>query len=61
MFATTLTIEWVLVELGETPFKPLKEELEEGIMVDEMVENQVNSFTKSLMGRCRVKCPLFEK
>jgi hypothetical protein len=39
MFATTLIVEWVLVELGETPFKPLKEKLEEGIMVDEMVEN----------------------
>jgi hypothetical protein len=38
MFATILTIEWVVIEFGETPFKPLKEKLEEGIMVDEMVE-----------------------
>ncbi len=61
MFATTLTIEQVVVELGETPFKPLKEELEEGIIVDEMVEKQVNSFIESLMGRCRVKWLLFYK
>jgi hypothetical protein len=38
MYATTLIIEWVVFELGETSFKPLEEELEKGIMVDEMVE-----------------------
>lgn len=61
MFATTLTIEWAMVELGDTPFKPLKEELEEGIMVDEMVEKKVNSFIESFMGRCKVKWLLFDK
>jgi hypothetical protein len=50
-----------MVELGDTPFKPLKEELEEGIMVDEMVEKKVNSFIESFMGRCKVKWLLFDK
>jgi hypothetical protein len=36
--AATLTVESILVGFGETPFKPLTKELEEGIMVDEMVE-----------------------
>jgi hypothetical protein len=37
-FVATLTVEWVVVEVGEIPFKSLKKELEKGIMVDAMVE-----------------------
>ncbi len=40
--AITLEVEWVLTKLGEIPFELLKEEQEEGAVVD-VVEKQINA------------------
>jgi hypothetical protein len=41
ILATTKDVEWIFGELGETPFEPLKEEQEEGMHNDALLEKQV--------------------
>lgn len=40
VFVTILEVEWVLVKLGDTLFEPLKEEQEDGIVVNVVVEKK---------------------
>ncbi len=49
VFVTILEVEWVLVKVGETLFKLLKEEQEDGIVVNAMVEKQINVLDQSLI------------
>ncbi len=49
VFVTILEVEWVLVKLGETLFEPLKEEQEDGIVVNVAVEKQISVFNESLI------------
>jgi hypothetical protein len=48
LVATAIEVERVLGELGETPFKPLKEEREEGTK-DNTVEKQVAALNNTLI------------
>jgi hypothetical protein len=49
IFATTKDVEQVLGELGEMPFEPLKEEQEEGMHNDTLLENQVFALNESFI------------
>lgn len=49
MFVTILEVEQVLVKLGETLFEPLKEEQEDGIVVNAVVEKQINVLNESFI------------
>ncbi len=49
MFATILEVEQVLVKLGETLFEPLKEEQEDGTVVNAVVEKQINVLNESFI------------
>jgi hypothetical protein len=48
LVAAAIEVERVLGELGETPFKPLKEEREEGTK-DNTVEKQVAALNNTLI------------
>ncbi len=48
LVATVIEVERVLGELGETPFKPLKEEQEEGTE-DNTMGNQVAALNNTLI------------
>jgi hypothetical protein len=49
MLLVAKEMERMLGELGETPFEPLKEEHEEGMHNDTMLEKQVNAFNESFI------------
>ncbi len=49
LFVAALEIEKNLVELGEIPFELLKEDQEEGFIVDAIVEKQVNALNESFI------------
>lgn len=49
MLLVAKEVERVLGELRETPFEPLKEEQEEGMHNDTMLEKDVNAFNESFI------------
>jgi len=49
MLLVAKEMERMLGELGETPFEPLKEEQEESMHNDTMLEKQVNAFNESFI------------
>jgi len=49
MLLAAKEMERMLGELGETPFEPLKEEQEESMHNDTMLEKQVNVFNESFI------------
>jgi hypothetical protein len=49
ILATAKDVERVIGELGETPFEPPKEEQEEGMHNDTLLEKQVSALNESFI------------